>query len=414
MMNAKINAMRKNGRRRLNRIRVDVANRLQKSFGSGVTQQIEITYQGKPMDFTYLGQVEVINITSLQNGLSEAPDERMEDRVENVTFDPTRQRQNEIDVHISCTCGASLIGVMPAILRPEKMKAEKILEIIAKNDFTLRQHYNFGNHNLSIDYTEIRTEVIPEDRRISDFAEAKIQFLRLFPTKTADVKYIATYGQDVLAEAPQVKYSKTKVGGKRISNQNLMFAVFIWSISQVITFVVGESQASNYYRVGYSAPNLLPWYIVLGVVLLMTALMWRIHIHDLGNSYVKVVDLQSGPFYASNSGVLPAIMVNSTIHKVWDHQAEIMHVSTEGAQKVFDIFHSWHDNLLADLHRQNVVGNLQRELMSINNDLQQIAEKDMEWKLERNATKKNWSELAIAVVLTIGVYSLAMYIVGIF
>jgi hypothetical protein len=77
-----------------------------------------------------------------------------------------------------------------------------------------------NGHKLSLLYVETNTEIIPEDKRMKNFNPERINYYRLFSKKTLEVKYLATYGQDLLAEAPQYKYADSSQGRKAIGMNN--------------------------------------------------------------------------------------------------------------------------------------------------------------------------------------------------
>ena len=289
----------KGAARRFKRFEVDLNNRLFRSFGNPVQQKVEIHYRGKPFSFMYDDVLEEISIDVVKNDPSIKADGE-------IHFDDTKRRMDLSDAFVGCSCGAKYDAKIPttstlnnAIAMEE---AKKAMPDILKHDDP--EH----GHTLSLLYVETNTEVIPEEKRMKNFNTERINYYRIFSKKTVEVKYLATYGQDLLAEAPQYKYAESKQGGKTIGVQNFLFGLFIVGLMEIITYMVASSSSNVYNPV---PANNFPWYVLIGVVILLFSVMWRLHIYDISRSTVKIIELQSAPFYISNRGVLPVLMVNT-------------------------------------------------------------------------------------------------------
>ncbi len=389
--------------RSLRKVEVDLNNRLQKSFGRRVEQKVEIHYRGKPLTFVYDDVIEHIPIDVVKND----PDVMADGEIH---FDPTKRRMDASDAFISCFCGAKYDVKVPTSVtgnNSEVMKSaiRRMPDILTHNDPE-------RGHKLTLSYVETNTEVVPEKDRIKNFNSERINFYRLFSKKTAEVKYIATYGQDLLAEAPQAKYSETLQGKKSIGFQNLLFMLFVFGLIELFTVLFISSSSYNY--VAPSHANNTAWYLLIFVVILMFAIMWRLHIYDISRSYVKFIMLQSAPFYISNRGVLPVVMVNSTITDVWDYQSRMMHMDDSKAKEVIYALQSWSDSQIRELEQANKLGALEHELSGINNEIRYLAKLDHQFKREVNDNGFNIRNIVFAVLLTVFAYTFSLFVLGIF
>ena len=396
----------KTGFQKIKRISVDLSNRLQRSFGTPVKQQVEIHYQGKPMTFNYTGPIESTSIEVIQQ-------EQGNDKEElELKFDPTKRRLDTSTVTVQCSCGQLFTVQMDTV----KTASDKsiIREATRKNHSILTKHYEKEGHKLSVKVVETPVEVIKENERIKNFTDSRINLYRLFSKKTAEVKYLVSYGQDLLAEAPQYPYNQTTAGEHHIANQNFFFFLFIFGLIELLTYLASSSSSAtvSYYSPA-THPSMTPWYVVIAVVIGMIILMWRLHIRDLARTMVKVIILQSAPFYISNRGVLPVVMVNSTINQVWEYQARMMEVDDRAAKNVFHSLQSWSDSQIAELYAANQLGQVEAELSMIANSIKDLKKTDYEFRRETEASPSYWREITLAVVATVVVYTLALFVMGV-
>ena len=391
----------------MKRISVDLTNRLQRSFGSQIKQQVEIHYQGKPMTFNYIGPLEETSIEVLSQ------DENLKDGKEELElkFDATKQRMDTSKVTVVCSCGGTFSVEMDTV----KTTTDKsiIREATRKNHSLLVNHYGKEGHHLSVRLIETPVQVIKENERIKNFTESRINYYRMFSKKTAEVKYLVSYGQDLLAEAPQFSYNQTAIGKDSIGNQNFFFFLFIFGLIEVFTYLASSSSTSSYYS-PISHPNLSPWYVLIIVMIIMIIVMWRLHIKDMSQTMVKVIMLQSAPFYISNRGVLPVVMTNSTINQVWDYQSRMMAIDAKHARDVFFSLQSWSDSQIAELYRANKLGQVEKELVTIQNSIRDLEKIDVEYKRQAEVHTPNIRGVIVAVVITLVAYTMVLYMFGIY
>ena len=391
----------KGAARRFKRFEVDLNNRLFRSFGNPVQQKVEIHYRGKPFSFMYDDVLEEISIDVVKNDPSIKADGE-------IHFDDTKRRMDLSDAFVGCSCGAKYDAKIPttstlnnAIAMEE---AKKAMPDILKHDDP--EH----GHTLSLLYVETNTEVIPEEKRMKNFNTERINYYRIFSKKTVEVKYLATYGQDLLAEAPQYKYAESKQGGKTIGVQNFLFGLFIVGLMEIITYMVASSSSNVYNPV---PANNFPWYVLIGVVILLFSVMWRLHIYDISRSTVKIIELQSAPFYISNRGVLPVIMTNSVYNDVWDYQSDLMHISDEKAKKVIYALQNWSDRQIVLLERGKEVANLELELVHVDGEIREIARIDHRYRTQMDTEKTSIRNVAMAVMATAFAYTFILYVIGV-
>ncbi len=405
---------------KIKKISVDMTKRLQKSFGNPVLQQVELHYDGKPMTFNYTGPIETVSIDVVeqeeQNGFLSLEDNKEKRKIKKeeleVKFDPTKRRMDTANVAILCSCGFAYSTKVPTVATSDKKKM--ISDIAKKNNEMYKNHYKVEGHKLNVDYIEIPTEVIPESERIKNFSESRINYYKLFPTKTTEVKYLVTYGQDILAEAPQYPYTSTEEGSKSIIRQNLYFMFFIFALIELITYIAASAPSFSYYSpVAGPQPNNTPWYILITVVLIMVTLMWRLHIRDLARSTVKFVMIQPAPFYINNRGVLPVIMINTKINPIWEYQSRMMHLDDKDAKNIFYSLQTWSDSSLAQLYRANQLGDAEKSLMEAANDIRDLAKINYEFRTQSQSEPYNIKVIVISVSLTIIGYTLGLYMLGI-
>ena len=391
----------KGAARRFKRFEVDLNNRLFRSFGNPVQQKVEIHYRGKPFSFMYDDVLEEISIDVVKNDPSIKADGE-------IHFDDTKRRMDLSDAFVGCSCGAKYDAKIPttstlnnAIAMEE---AKKAMPDILKHDDP--EH----GHTLSLLYVETNTEVIPEEKRMKNFNTERINYYRIFSKKTVEVKYLATYGQDLLAEAPQYKYAESKQGGKTIGVQNFLFGLFIVGLMEIITYMVASSSSNVYNPV---PANNFPWYVLIGVVILLFSVMWRLHIYDISRSTVKIIELQSAPFYISNRGVLPVIMTNSVYNDVWDYQSDLMHISDEKAKKVIYALQNWSDRQIVLLERGKEVANLELELVHVDGEIREIARIEHRYGTQMDTEKTSIRNVAMAVMATAFAYTFILYVIGV-
>ena len=407
---------------KIKKISVDMTQRLQKSFGTPVLQQVELHFDGKPMTFNYTGPIETVSIDvveqeeqellSLEDKEGNKGKRKIEKEELEVKFDPTKRRMDTANVTISCSCGFTHSTKVPTVATSDKKKM--ISDIAKKNKEMYKNHYEVEGHKLNVDYIEIPTEVIPESERIKNFSESRINYYKLFPTKTTEVKYLVTYGQDILAEAPQYPYTATEEGSKSIIRQNLYFMLFIFALVELVTYIAASAPSSSYYSpVVAPHPNNTPWYILIIVVIIMVTLMWRLHIRDLARSTVKFVMIQPAPFYINNRGVLPVIMTNTRINPIWEYQSRMMHLGAKDARDIFYSLQTWSDSSLAQLYRANQLGDSEKSLMEAANDIRDLAKINYEFRTQTQPEPYNIKVIVISVSLTIIGYTLGLYMLGI-
>ncbi len=396
----------KSGFQKMRRVSVDLSNRLQRSFGTQVKQQVEIHYQGKPMSFNYLGPLESTTIEVIRQ------EEGIKDKEElEVKFDPTKRRMDTSKVTVQCSCGQMFVVNMDTVSTTSDRSM--IREATRKNHSILTKHYQVEGHTLSIKLVETPVEYVRENERIKNFTDSRINYYRIFSKKTAEVKYLVSYGQDLLSEAPQYSFNQTTAGEHSISNQNFLFFLFIFGLIEMFTYLASSSSSSSYYS-PVNHPNFTPWYAVIFVALGMLIVMWRLHIRDLARTMVKVIMLQSAPFYISNRGVLPVVMVNSTVNQVWDYQARIMNVDEKEAKDVFHSLQSWSDMQISELYAANKLGQVEQELSTIQNSIKELQKVDYEYRRESEQPTSNLKGMILAVVVTVVGYSLILFVLGIF
>ena len=387
--------------KRFKRLEVDLNNRLRRSFGNPVQQRVEIHYRGKPFSFMYDDILEEIPIDVVKNDPNIKADG-------DIHFDDTKRRMDLSDAFVGCTCGVKFDVKIPTTSTSSNAMAMR--EAIKKMPDILKHDDPDHGHTISLLYVETNTEVIPEEKRMKNFNTERINYYRIFSKKTVEVKYLATYGQDLLAEAPQYKYAESSQGKKAIGLQNLMFMLFIMGLIEVFTYIVASS-SSNVYNP--TPANNLPWYILIGVVILMFSVMWRLHVYDISRSTVKIIELQSAPFYISNRGVLPVIMVNTVLTDVWDYQADLMHIDDSKAKEVIYALQNWSDRQIALLDRGEKLATSELELVNVADEIRDIARIDHKYKNQMDMEKTNIRNVVMAVMATAFAYTFVLYVIGI-
>ncbi len=383
----------KNGQRKVRKIYVDVSNRLQRSFGTPVHQLAEIHYRGRPLKFSYSGQIETVSMDVIQREQEENKDNG---KVE-VKFDPTKRRVDTSTVHINCSCGMVFKKEIPTATA-ETRDIKKIIK--HTNDIDMQRH-KFSGHELKIDYVESQVEVISEDVQIKDWNPERITYYRIFPKKTADVKYLVSYGQDLLAEAEQWQYKDTTMGSSYVRKQNTMFMIFVMGLLMVLEFVLTITAISSQYVITPAQPNTyLPWYLLIIAIVILVSVMWKLHIHDVANQYVKYISLQSAPFYISNRGILPVVMTNAEVNQVWDYQARMMKLEPKTAKDVFYSLATWSDDAIAQLYRAKMIGHVEHELMGITSEIRDLQKLDYDYRNIQTGSKTSMTKIVEAILGT--------------
>lgn len=388
--------------RRFRRVEVDLRNRVTKSFGKPVQQHVEIHYRGKPFSFMYDDNIEQISIDVVKNDPMIKADGE-------IHFDDTKRRMDISDAFVGCSCGVKYDAKIPT--SSTTTNAEALKEAIKSMPDMLKHDDPENGHKLSLLYVETNTEIIPKDKRMKNFNPERINYYRLFSKKTLEVKYLATYGQDLLAEAPQDKYADSSQGRKAIGMNNFLFMLFIMGLIEVFTYMIASS-SSNYYNP--NPQNNFPWYVLIGVVILMFSATWRLHVHDISRSTFKNIELRSAPFYISNRGVLPVIMINSTLTDVWDYQSDMMNIDDTKAKEVMYALQTWSDNQINELERSNFVATSELELVRLANETKDLSNINHGYANRSDPKKADIKNIVLAVMATAFAYTFILYAIGLF
>lgn len=399
------NRMR-NSKNRVKRISVDMSNRLQRSIGTPVLQSVEIHYHGKPMTFDYVGPIEVLNVDVVKNEFQSGGNDKEEIPVK---FDPTRKRKDISNVNFECSCGNMIEKVViPTALTND---VDETIKYAVKIDKTFREHYN-NQHVLKLTNIETLVEIIPENERIKNFSNERINYYRIFPKKTAEIRYLASYGQDLLAEAPQYKFTDSVQGGKDIGRQNVLFMLFIFALIEIFTYISQSSQ-SNYYS-PVSQPNLTPWYVLIAMMIGMVMFVWRLHIHDLSKTMIKIIDLESGPYYISNRGVLPVIMRNSELTPMLDFVSKALQIDSKHVKDVYYSLQNWSDAEVVLSTRGKTIAQVELELSGVHTELSDIVKIEHQFRKDADLQSEWYKYLIYGIISTAITYTLVLYVIGVF
>lgn len=399
----------KKGVKKAKLIRVDMQNRLERSFGRRLDQLAEIHYRGKPMVFGYNGFIELLSVDVLHREEQEEGLGRNNNAVippvETVEqFDNTKRRLDMAKVKVSCSCGATFDTMIPVALA--KTGNKNVKENLADVDI---QRHIIQDHAISVDYVEIRDEVIPETNRIKDFDTKKINFYRIFPKKTTEIRYLVSYDQDLLSEAPQIKFSDSQAGSKILRKQNLLMMYFLFGVMEIATYMFASSQA---YIVGPPVNN-NPWYVTIFIAVLAIVGVWAVRIHEMGKTMIKDIRLQSGPFYISNRGILPVVMTNSTLTDVWDYQGNVMQSDDRAARNIYYSLTTWSDSQIAELYRAKILGQVEHELTVVQSEIRDIQKLDYSYRTQTTKEKADIQQLAIVGIAVFLIYSVFLILFGI-
>lgn len=409
----------KNGIRRARHIVVDVENRMKRSFGNPVAQKVEIHYQGKPFTFNYTSQMETISIDlvhreqQMASGTHATPSDPA---VEVEQFDPAKRRMDTSIAYFACSCNIMIKGSIATPLAEARNQELIIRGIQEPSVKSLVLDHMAKGHTIHLTHTDSQVEVIPPERQIKNFSQDRINFYRLFPDSTVEVKYLCSYGQDLLSEAPQYKFSETSNGKDYLGKQNFYFTIFIVGMLMLIEYAAVSSMISSYYSFAVTTTNATnsdAWYLLIAVMLIMGGALWRVHIHDVSNQWVKYITLQSAPFYISNRGILPVVMTNSALNPVWDYQSRMMELNADAALDVFHTLTTWSDEQIVQLHRANILGTVEHELSVVKNELTDLKNKDYEYRTKTTKQNASWKQiLAVATISVVGTFSIMFFLFG--
>jgi len=409
----KLSKIPRRGMKKIKTISVDLQKRMERSFGKPIGQMVEIHYQGKPMTFKYSGSLETLSIDVLHreenkeqlkkgNKVSDIPVEQ---------FDASKRRLDMATVNVSCTCGAKFTTTIP--VATARLGNKQIKKSITDEDIKehIIQEGKNSEHLISIDYVEIHDEVIPETERIKDFDQKKVNFYRIFSKKTTEVKYLASYDQDLLAEAPQIKFSESSAGATKIRMQNLYLMFFLFGVVEIFTYIFALASSASYVYHPHTA-SYLPWYVTIFTVIVAIVVVWWVKIHEMGKTMVKYITLQSAPFFISNRGVLPVVMTNSSLNNVWDYQAKVMKSTDRDAKDIYYSLTTWSDAQISELYRAKLLGQVEHELTVINTEIRDIQKLDMEYRTQTNNQKATVQQLLLVGIGVFAVYTIILFILG--
>ena len=330
---------------------VDLSKRIQRGFGSPVLQKVEIHYQGQPRTFYYDGPIEEISI------------------------DVIHKQQRE----------------------------EKIKESIKNKDLGEDIH---PEESIEIEPTNIEPD---PNSGIDEFEPKKIRFYKLFPKKTNEIKYIATYDQDILAEAPQPKMTETSGGSKYIRNFERMIMIFIFGLLEVITIISFISSTTP----SFSSQNTTnTWYIPIAITITMLVILWIVHVRDVSRTHVKYVNLQSGPFLISNTGIIPVIMTNTVVRPFWDYQKQVMNVDDKHAKDVFYSLQKWNEEQIQKLSISNKIMDASRGLSELVNEERELTRLNLEYKGVNSKSPSFFNVVLAGIVVFVG-YTMTLLFMGV-
>lgn len=400
------------GMKRAKKITVDVANRMQRSFGKPIGQMVEIHYQGRPMTFRYNGPVEVLSIDVLhreeqeqllQDGkeIKEAVGVPKKEPIEQ--FDITKRRLDTAFIAVSCSCGIKFKTTVPVPVA--RLGNERIKKAITDPD--IRKHVKDG-HTIQVDYVEIRDETVPENNRIKDFNPKKVNFYRLFPKKTAEVRYLVSYDQDILSEAPQVKFADTSTGSTILRKQNMFLMIFLFGVMEMFTYIFASSQAYSVVPV-----NNTPWYIVVFTIITAIVAVWWVRIHEMSKTTIKLISLQAAPFYISNRGIIPVVMTNSVLNQVWDYQSSMMQTTAKDARDVYHSLTTWSDSQIAELYRAKLLGQVEHELTIIQTEIRDIQKLDYEYRNQTTNQNATTQQMVLVGIGVFAIYTVILLLLGV-
>ena len=308
--------------------KLDITKRLQHYFGINVPQRIEVHYDG-PGAFAYVGELEVAEVPIEK--IEEETNQKIEVSIEKMQ-DPTQRRKN--------------IGVRS---EEDEEKAEERKEV-----------------------------PVPELVRIKNYNPEKIRFYRVFPKKDPfKVKYLATYDQDLVSEAPEFKFADTAQGSKYIGKFNMTLFGIIFGLIYFVTILALFSLLQPSYTPQNN--NSLNLYIPLGISIMFLILIYLIHSRDIMRNYVKYILLQPAPMSISSSMVYPVILTNSRTHPLWEYFKRVAEVDDTKAREVFLSLQNWNEKQLNDvliskeiLKNNSLLADIEMEQLSL-----QMKERDI-------------------------------------
>ena len=329
---------------------LDITKRLQHYFGINVPQRIEIHYDG-PGAFAYLGELEV----------AEIPIEKLEEEInQNVVVDvekmndPTPRRTN--------------LGVQS---KEDELKAK----------------------------TEVKQVPVPDSVRIKNYNPEKIRFYRVFPKRDPfKVKYLATYDQDIIAEAPEYKFSDTSQGSKYLAKFNLTLFGIMFGLVYLITVLAMYAAFQPSY-VSHPSGNSLNLYIPLGISIGFLILLYLVHSRDVMRNYVKYILLQPAPMSISSNMVIPVILTNSRTHPLAGYFSKIAEIDDTKAKEVFYALQNWNEKQLNDLHVSKEILKYNSVLAEIEMEQLQMQSKDRDILNPAGKKPVPWNYIAVTAVL---------------
>ena len=392
------------GVQRTKHIAVDVSNRLQRSFGEPVKQMVEIHYDGRPLTFVYSGPLERISVEVMhkEQGLAaEAPEK----------FDLERRRLDLCEVRIGCTaCNQAYKATMEThnVLNPTP---EILMRALPKAG---KSHYR-RDHIPKLETAIVETEEIRPENRIKKFHADRISFIRTFPTKTAEIRYLSLYDQDMLAEAPQVQYKKTSAGSEYMKKSDTFFTIFVACAVELLGFILMALtlQPTYYSPTPTMKVDYAPWIILLFVLIGAVGAIWRERIKATANTWVKFVELEAATYEISNKGVLPVIMKNSNLEPMWDYQARVMGITPAAAEDVFHSLQNWSDDDMARLHRANEIGKVEGALNEIEQGITRLKTLDYNYRHPEGDMKLDYRVIGAAIAGTVILYTVILMFAGI-
>lgn len=337
--------------------KVDIRNRIQKGFGRSVKQMVEMHYDGPPFSFSYMDKIEQIDI----------------DVKNDVDFTKTSTIDKSV-IELTCSCG------FQEELQVKDQSEKGIKKMIADSyaDHLEPEHelvWSYGTKETPMD----------KDKRIKNPDPKKIRYYRIFSKKTARIKYLATYDQDLLAEAQQVKFTQTAGGSAYMRRFQILIMLFIFSLIEVITILSIYSSVPTYYspvststyvpsssNAGYTLP------IIIAIA--SAVIIWLVHTRDVSITSVKYLQLKPAPFKMQNKSIIPVVLANSATRDWWSYSSQVMHLSSEVAEDVYSTLQGWNDEQVEQLDRTNKIMELNIALMDIEQESRDLQKLDRDYR----------------------------------
>lgn len=129
---------------------------------------------------------------------------------------------------------------------------------------------------------------------------------------------------------------------------------------------------------------------------------------------IKIIDLESGPYYISNRGVLPVIMRNSELTPMLDFVSKALQIDSKHVKDVYYSLQNWSDAEVVLSTRGKTIAQVELELSGVHTELSDIVKIEHQFRKDADLQSEWYKYLIYGIISTAITYTLVLYVIGVF